>query len=683
LSAVAVAPQELAVSRVRALHVVVAVYAVSALYHALNSFWHVTPAVFTDELLYSKLAQSLADGNGLSIRGEFVFFPGLLPVLAQAPLWLIPDTQVAYGAIKVVNALLMSSAVFPAYWLARQVVQPRRAALAAVLVGVSPALIYHDYLMSEALAFPVFLAAAATMMRALERSSRRWELAVVGMSLVAVTTRVQFVVLPVAYVAAACAASGGVRAALRRHRISVGAFGAAGVLGAATGGVVLGPYVGAAFLDYNVPDLVRWGGYSALLVPFGWAWFLTPGAALGWVGLRRTPFGVFTAVVVALTIVEITLVAGGQAERPLERYAIYLAPLAFICFLAYCEGPQRRRRVYAALAAALGLGVWLVPFPTLAPPIRGFNFSFDSPTLSSYGALVMQYGHPNAATIVCGVSFLGCAAAALAAWRGVTAEILVAPAVAALALASVAAYAGDRAMTESTHATYSPTGADWIDRTGAAGPVDYLVLPGSSPHFAFAAEAWNRSFGRPLLLDAAAGDSFASDRAQVAPDGGLLVGGRPTAARTLAINGFASRVDVEGTPVGAPRRGLGVYRLRAGAHVRSLATGLYFDDWAAGDVRFRAWPATAGGGRYDVRLQLPRGFRARTVTLTAGAATRRVVLAPGRSADVSLPVSGRPLPELHIRATRADSIGAYSQNARVVALRVPRLRYVASTQARP
>jgi hypothetical protein len=681
VSAVAVSPGELAGTRVRALHVVFAAYVVSALFHVANSFWHVTPAIYIDELLYSQLAQSLAAGDGLTVRGEPVFFPGLLPVLLQAPAWLIPDMGVAYAVVKTVNALVMAAAVFPAYWLARQVVSSARLAVAAAaLVAVSPALIYHSYLMSEALALPVFLACAATMTRALARPSRRWELAVVGTSLLAVTTRVQLVALPVAYVVAACVSCGGVRGALRAHRLSVGAFGAAGVVGAATGGVALGPYVGAALLDYHLADLLRWGGYSALLVPFGWAWFLAPGALLGWATLRRSAFGVLAGTFTLLTLVEITLVAGGQAERPLERYAIYLAPLAFVCFLAYAERGAPWRRAYIALASAFGLGAWLVPFPSLAPGIRGYNFSFDSPTLSAYGPTAMWLGHPNAATIFCGAGFLGCAAAVALAWKRRSPVLLVAPALLVLALSTVAAYAGDRAMTRGARDSWAPAGFDWIDRAGL-GTVDYVVMPGASPHYAYLAEAWNRSFGEPLLLGVPDPDPFADRRLNVGPDGRLRLDGAAPSARSVAVNQFASRLELA-APVTARAGDTVVYRIGPDTHARALAFGLYADGWAGGSVRYQAW-STSSEGRYVLRLELPRGMKARTATLEVADGARRVVrLRPGSGVDVSLPAAGRPLPVLRIRTDRADSIGAYSQNPRLVGVRIPHLRYVASTQGR-
>src|SRR3954454_20008461 len=100
------------------------VFVAATTYHVLQSRGHATTTVFNDELLYAKLSQSIAAGHGLSIRGEHFFFPAPLASLVQAPAWLLSSMPDAYAAAKLLNAAVMSAAVFPAYWLARQLVRP-------------------------------------------------------------------------------------------------------------------------------------------------------------------------------------------------------------------------------------------------------------------------------------------------------------------------------------------------------------------------------------------------------------------------------------------------------------------------------------------------------------------------------------------------------------------------------
>src|SRR5256714_10486203 len=133
------------------------VFVGATLYHFLQSRVHATPTIFNDELLYAKLSQSLAAGHGLAIRGEHFFFPSPLASLVQAPVWLLSSMTDAYAAAKLLNAAVMSAAVFPAYWLARRIVPPSFALLTPVAAVTTPAVVHHRYLMSGALAYPVLL----------------------------------------------------------------------------------------------------------------------------------------------------------------------------------------------------------------------------------------------------------------------------------------------------------------------------------------------------------------------------------------------------------------------------------------------------------------------------------------------------------------------------------------------
>jgi Dolichyl-phosphate-mannose-protein mannosyltransferase len=657
-----------------------AMFGTAVLYHWLNSRGHVTPTVFPDELLYSKLAQALAAGDGLTVRGEAVFFPSPLPVLAEVPAWLLGSGVTAFAALKALNAALMASAVFPAYALARRLVRPSFAIVAAAATVATPAMLYHAYLMSEALAYPVFLLACATIVRAVERPSTRMELAVVGVSLVACLTRLQFVVLPVAYLLVATLApwlSGeGVRVALRRHRHSLSLVTGMLALPLLTGGFVLGTYKGVAVLDYAPLDVAGWSAFTAVLLAFGAGWLVIPGALLGLVARprRRTEaaFGVLAAVLVVGLLVEAGMIAAGEADRAMERYAIYLVPLLFVSFFAYVERGAPHRRVYVALALVLGCTAWLVPFPARA----GTLFAFDAPTFSAYAQLAAWWGHPNAATVFALVPLAGGIALALLRLSGgrVALGIGVA-AVSLMLLSGIPAYAGDRAVARGTLELRAGSPPDWLDRSNL-GSADYLQLAGGSAHYGWVLEAWNRDFGRAIQLGVPSYDGFASSSARIDRDGRLLVDGEPLRAGVLVVNDFASRLEVRGARVVArPRPGLAALRLPAAPLARSLATGLTFDGWAGALVRYQAWPQGRDPGVYRLTLELPRGFDEREVTLSAGAAKRTLTLGPGQRRTIELPACGGTLPPLQIAVDHADFVGAGTANARLVAVRIPSISY--------
>ena len=122
-------------------------FAVSSAYQFLQSRAHVTPTVFNDELLYAKLSQAIAAGHGLAIRGEHFAFPAPIAPLVQSPAWLFASMTDGYAAAKLLNAVVMSAALFPAYWLARRLVRESFALLVAAATVATPAMVYHAYLM--------------------------------------------------------------------------------------------------------------------------------------------------------------------------------------------------------------------------------------------------------------------------------------------------------------------------------------------------------------------------------------------------------------------------------------------------------------------------------------------------------------------------------------------------------
>ena len=678
------APEPAAGRRLPVALALTAIFALAALYHALQSRAHLTPAVFTDELLFQKLAESLASGDGLTVRGEPFLFPAPLAALVQSPAWLLGPVPDGYAAAKALNAVVMSSAAFPAYWLARSLVRPAWALLAAAAAVAAPALVYHSYLVAEPVAYPLFLLALAVMVRELTAPSRLLGPAVPAVCLLAVGTRVQLVVLPIAYLAAV-AVSGRIRA----HALPAGVLVGLGAAATATGGAVLGPYAGAGSLGLDPLDALHWTGTTAMLVPFAVAWLVVPGAVLGLAAMLRSPrapaersFAVLIAAVAAGCLLEAGIVGALEADRALERYAIYLAPLLVIAFLAYAERGAPNRRLYAGIALAAGFLAWLVPFPSLAVE----SHSFDSPVLSAYGQLAAWLGPANAATILCAGALAGSVALALVRLGPRTAPAFVAASIPVLLALGAVAYESNHRMTERSLRAYAGTPATWLDDSGL-GPATYLALPGGSPRFGWTLEAWNRDVERVALLgvEDAFNDSFPTSRAQVRADGTLLVDGAPQQAGVLVVDDWATAIELDGEAAARPRNGLTAYRVPAAPRVSSLTTGLYFDGWAGPELRHQVWDERpSAGGAYRVELELPAGRRARDVTLTvAGGTTRTVSLDPGDRVTVELPAAGFPVPPLGITTPGAELVGAGTPDPRLVSYRVVAIEYRPSGGATP
>lgn len=132
----------------------------------------VAPFIFIDELIYSELAKSLAEGGGYAIRevptsGYSLTYPALV-----APAWgLFDDGVTAYNAAKSINAVVMSLAAVPTYFLAVRIARPRLALVAALIAVAVPSMAYTATITTESLFYPVSLGVALALVRYLEVAS--------------------------------------------------------------------------------------------------------------------------------------------------------------------------------------------------------------------------------------------------------------------------------------------------------------------------------------------------------------------------------------------------------------------------------------------------------------------------------------------------------------------------------
>ena len=156
------------------------------------------PTIFPDELVYWELARSLGESGRFSIGGEpvAVWSYGPLYPLVIAPVHAFAGSLVdAYAATKALNALLMSLAALPAYFLARRVLSARGSLAVAALSVLVPSAVYTTRIMAESLSYPVFLSAMLAIVAALERPSAGRQLLALTAIGVAALSRFQMIVL--------------------------------------------------------------------------------------------------------------------------------------------------------------------------------------------------------------------------------------------------------------------------------------------------------------------------------------------------------------------------------------------------------------------------------------------------------------------------------------------------------
>jgi hypothetical protein len=142
-----------------------AAYCALAALYAWQAWRRETPTIFTDELELTQISRAIADTGLPARRGESYDFTSLAPWLT-APAWWIDSVPDAFAAVKYVQVLLMTGAIFPAYALARLVVSRPWALFAAVATVAAPALSYSSVLVEEPFAYPATALAFLLLVRA-------------------------------------------------------------------------------------------------------------------------------------------------------------------------------------------------------------------------------------------------------------------------------------------------------------------------------------------------------------------------------------------------------------------------------------------------------------------------------------------------------------------------------------
>ena len=174
-------------------------YLVLASLYAWQASQRVSPSIFSDEIEFTQISRGIAATGMPSRLGEPSGFGSLYTYLV-APAWWLDPTD-AWEAAKLIGALVMTAAIFPAYGLARFVVSRPWAIAAAIGAVAAPPLAYAPYLLEEPLAYPFSTTALWAITAAIARPTWR-RLALAGaLCLVAPFVRGELAVLLVVYCA--------------------------------------------------------------------------------------------------------------------------------------------------------------------------------------------------------------------------------------------------------------------------------------------------------------------------------------------------------------------------------------------------------------------------------------------------------------------------------------------------
>jgi len=636
--------------RVTPTQAVAVVVAASAIARTLAGWLRATPVYFPDEYIYSEVSRSIADHGRPLVRGASAHFPALLQPLLTAPAWLFDDVETSFRTIQLINAVVMSLAAVAVFWLARRLeITPWLAvAMAAATVAI-PDMFYSAWILADPFAYPLVLAAVAAATAALDKPTKRSQVAFVVFAGLATFARVQFVVLPACFVAALVIVGlreRRLRKALGEQRLVLGLL-ALGLVPVFVAGPrsILGYYDSAVHLDLSPLPILRWMGADGMLLLYSSGWVLVPGALIGlalalWKPRSRAElaFATFGTLVTLAVIFEAALYAANGADRIQERYFFAILPLLALSFALYA-GRGFPFRVPHALVAGAALAV------SARVPLSGFSASdgkSNSPLLLAVGLLEQKVGDVGLASLFVAITVAGLSvvAAAVVFFPRFAAPVLVTVALAGSIVTSIGAVSLGHQAADNVYSTTLWPDPSYVDHSGL-GKVALLETPSNDRGFITEQLFWNRSIDRLLLMpDAAPPDAFKAEPVAVGDDGSVLVDGKPFTG-PLLVDAYSATTEFRGVRQVARTR---IYRLLEPTGTPRLAlyvTDRYFDGWLGLTGKIQLWPEEGKplAGRLSVTLSLPPDVMATPMRLrTTDGRVREIDVKPGKATSVSLPV---------------------------------------------
>ena len=124
-----------------------------------------TPRVHPDEHIYGGAAASLAEGDGLRLRGDDVRARTGVPGRAGTSAVVTGDRETAYHFYRVVNAFLFALSAIPIFLLARRLLRPWWSVGVAALAIAIPSSMYVSLVMTESASYLVYSARACSRSR--------------------------------------------------------------------------------------------------------------------------------------------------------------------------------------------------------------------------------------------------------------------------------------------------------------------------------------------------------------------------------------------------------------------------------------------------------------------------------------------------------------------------------------
>ncbi|MGI6717169.1 MAG: hypothetical protein ACOX3X_08325 [Eubacteriales bacterium] len=163
----------------------------------------VTPSIMPDESLYFQISDSLAGLGRVYFRGQPINYTYITYPLLLVPLHWLSNSINIFRAIQLVNAMIMSAAVFPAFYLGRMITKSNKRALVVALITLlAPDMAMINHIMTDALAYTLIILTlyiAAKVVESKEKTKHPYILG--GLAFLVYTVKPGYIAIGIAVVA--------------------------------------------------------------------------------------------------------------------------------------------------------------------------------------------------------------------------------------------------------------------------------------------------------------------------------------------------------------------------------------------------------------------------------------------------------------------------------------------------
>lgn len=133
------------------------VFCMLVIVKAVLSLFVLSPTIFSDEYVHLKLARSFHHDFTFTVHGiHIIAFPLYIIIISLANIF--QDATIIYLITKIINTILSSLIIFPAFYLSKEFFDDKKSLLISSVVSVFPAnFALSPYIMTENLLYPLFL----------------------------------------------------------------------------------------------------------------------------------------------------------------------------------------------------------------------------------------------------------------------------------------------------------------------------------------------------------------------------------------------------------------------------------------------------------------------------------------------------------------------------------------------